>query len=214
MAAHPAHADKATIEAFCLFRNIARDVALGQPFIALWDTTPHGWQWTNYVADALDNSGQPLLRTIPRDHHHFCPTFPSNHWKRKQFWIFLISCIAYFETGFHWLEKFQEPPPPLGPGTVSAGLLQLSVGDDAHYHCPFHWKTANDVCNPQQNLTCGVLILQRWVVQDGVISERTAHHHWRGGARYWSTLRAHNHRHTLETAERWCSQLMKALPDV
>lgn len=214
MRSHRRHANPTHLETFC--RNLGKDIGLGQPFVALWDTTPHGWQWTNYVATALDNSGRPLLRTIPGDHYHFCPQFPANHWKRKQFWIFLISCIAYFETGFHWLETYQEPPPPRGPGTVSAGLLQLSVGDERHYHCPFRWKTARDVCNPQQNLTCGVHILQHWVVHDGVISERIAHHHhgWRGGARYWSTLRARNHRHTLETTERWCSQLMRFLPDV
>lgn len=213
MGANKASAKKHQMEALCAFSNVANNIRSGQPYVAAWDIVPHGAQWTNFLGGAIDSSGHALLGVVPTDYSNFCDVFPSARWKRKQFWIFLISSMAYFESDFNWTEKYQEAPPPNGPGTVSAGLLQLSVGDDTSYGTPFHWKTANDVCNPAQNLTVGMAILQRWVVNDRVISRRD-NGHWRGGARYWSTLRAGGPHHSLETIQRWCSQLMSVVPDV
>jgi hypothetical protein len=213
MRTNQAHMRKAQLQAFCAFENVVKDMIAGQPYVAAWDIVPQGAQWTNYLGIEIDGFGGELLHTIPKDFTNFCTGFPQGHWKRKQFWIFLISCMAYFESGFHWTEKYQEAPPPKGPGTMSAGLLQLSVGDDVHYKAPFHWKTANDVCNPRQNLSVGMRILQHWVIHDRVISGRDNHGKWLGGARYWSTLRAHGPHHSLETIQRWCNRLMSIVPD-
>lgn len=108
---------------------------------------------------------------------------------RLNFWAYLISIMAERESNFNpdafFVENFNDGN---GNKVVSRGLLQLSIESARGYSCPF-LNTAQDLHDPENNLISSVLIMKRWVVQDGLISAQLASGKWRGGARYWSVLR-------------------------
>jgi uncharacterized protein (TIGR02594 family) len=92
---------------------------------ARWDgKTPRAGDWSRFVMDALDQRGAQLLACEPSDIRDFCPAFPADKARRARFWLFLLSCVAEFESDFDPNQPFIEPS-----GEVSAGLLQLSIGD-------------------------------------------------------------------------------------
>ena len=172
--------------------------APGSAVIARWDSkTPHAADWSRFVVDALEQHGAELLACVPSDIRDFCPAFPGDKARRARFWLFLLSCIAEFEnSSFNPDDKFTE-----ATGEISAGLLQLSIGDRRNYSCDF--TTEQDVLDPAKNLSCGVRIMQKLVVQDNVISGGAD----KGASRYWSTLRPNRTRRPLETIKQRCSAM-------
>jgi uncharacterized protein (TIGR02594 family) len=168
-------------------------LAPGSAALARWDGKP---QWSGFVMDALEQHGAQLLACVPSDIGDFCPAFPGDKARRERFWLYLLSCIAELESSFNPKAQFRE-----SSGEISAGLLQLSTGDAGRYSCDF--STLEDVLDPLKNLSCGVRILQRWVVQDNVISGISGRDH-KGGSRYWSTLRPGR---KLETIKARCSKM-------
>jgi uncharacterized protein (TIGR02594 family) len=161
---------------------------------ARWDGKTGAGDWSGFVLDALEQHGAQLLDCVPSDIGDFCPAFPGDKAGRKRFWLFLLSCIAEFESSFKPDDKFTE-----STGEISAGLLQLSVGDGRNYSCEF--STLQDVFDPAKNLSCGVRIMQKLVVQDSVIAGGNN----KGASRYWSTLRPNRPRKPLETIKQRCS---------
>ena len=98
----------------------------------------------------------------------------------------LISSMSQYESGFNTnashVEKFKNSKQE---NVVSRGLLQISSESGNGYGC--HIAAEADLDNPAINLACGVRIMNRYIVKDGVV---TAHDGiWRGGARYWNVLR-------------------------
>jgi hypothetical protein len=169
----------------------------GSPVIARWDgRTPQAADWSRFVMDALEQHGAELLACVPSDIRDFCPAFPDDKARRARFWLFLLSSIAEFESSFKPNETFTE-----SDGEVSAGLLQLSFANAGPYSCDF--RTEQDVLDPAKNLSCGVRIMQKLVVQDKVIAGGAN----KGASRYWSTLRPNHARKPLETIKQRCSTM-------
>jgi hypothetical protein len=168
--------------------------------IARWDGKPQGRQWSGFVMDALEQHGAELLRCVPSDIVDFCPDFPEDKERRKRFWLYLFSCIAEFESTFDPNETFRE-----SSGEISAGLLQLSLGNAGPYSCDF--RTEQDVLDPAKNLSCGVRIMQKLVLQDNVISGGPRSGPHKGASRYWSTLQPDRPRKPFETIKARCSQM-------
>jgi hypothetical protein len=157
---------------------------------ARWEpSVPEGPAWSTYVFSELPALAPNLLAQAPADIAGFCPGYANlSATDQKNFWVYLVSSIAQLESDFDpssiYTENFRDSS---GNLVESVGLLQLSVSDSPNYHCGF--STTTDVETPDKNLACGLRILNKWVGADGVISARSGSS-WRGGARYWSTLRS------------------------
>lgn len=156
----------------------------------LWEGKVSGAkEWTTHVDRELDRLGQTLLDVIPADRSMFCPKYSSlSYAQRKQYWAFMLSAMVRFESNFKtetsYTEGFNDSN---GKPVISRGLLQLSIESGNAYGCGF--KATKDLHDPLQNLSCGIRILDRWVGRDGRIAGKVDSK-WRGGARYWSVLRA------------------------
>jgi hypothetical protein len=169
----------------------------GSAMRARWDgKTPHAGDWSRFVMDALEQHGAELLACAPSDIQDFCPAFPDDKARRARFWLYLLSCIAEFESDFDPSQTFRE-----SNGEISAGLLQLSFSNAGPYSCDF--RTDEDVLDPAKNLSCGVRIMQKLVVQDNMIADGDK----KGASRYWSTLRPNHARKPLETIKQRCSAM-------
>jgi len=155
----------------------------------LWEAkVSQGKDWTSYVNQQLDVLGKDLLDVIPADRTMFCPKYSNlSYAQRKQYWTFLISSMVRFESDFNTNSKYTESfNDSNGNKVVSRGLLQISIESGNAYGCGL--KTAQDLHDPHQNLSCGIRILNRWVARDGRIAGKVSGS-WRGGARYWAVLR-------------------------
>jgi hypothetical protein len=71
----------------------------------------------------------------------------------------------------------------------SIGLVQLSYEDEPIYYLEHLDRDAKSLEDPLVNLRCGVKIMSTLVAKDGVVASSEGGTH-RGGARYWSVLRA------------------------
>lgn len=156
----------------------------------LWESKiSEGKEWTTHVDRELDRLGQTLLDVVPADRSVFCPKYSMmSYAQRKQYWAFMLSAMVRFESNFKtetsYTEGFSDSN---GKPVISRGLLQISIESGNAYGCGF--KTTKDLHDPLQNLSCGIRILDRWVGRDGRIAGKVDGK-WRGGARYWSVLRA------------------------
>lgn len=158
--------------------------------IPLWESkVADGKEWSTHVSHALDSLGQDMLDVIPADKSLFCPKYSSlSYSQRKQYWAYMLSAMVRFESNFKTETKYTEDfNDSKGNRVISRGLLQISIESGNAYGCAF--KTANDLHDPLQNLSCGIRILNRWVGRDGRIAGKVSGS-WKGGARYWAVLRA------------------------
>ncbi len=155
----------------------------------LWEAKVSGSKaWTTHLNGALDTLGKDMLDVIPADATTFCGNYKSlSYNQRKQFWMYLMSYMTKYESGFNtktsYTESFSDSS---GKKVVSRGLLQISIESGRAYGCDL--KTESDLHDPYKNLDCGVRILNRWLDRDGRFAGKVDGA-WRGGARYWSVLR-------------------------
>ncbi|MGZ3840678.1 MAG: transglycosylase SLT domain-containing protein [Bdellovibrio sp.] len=158
----------------------------------LWDDkVADGKDWTVHVNAELDRLGKNLLDVVPADKTLFCPKYGQlSYDQRKQYWAFIISAMARFESNFKtdstYKESFRDSH---GNRVVSRGLLQISIESGNSYGCGF--KDAQELHDPKKNLSCGIRILDRWLDRDGRIAGKVGGS-WKGGARYWAVLRSTN----------------------
>ena len=158
--------------------------------VPMWEAKVSGSRdWSNHLYSELDRLGQDLLDVIPADAATFCPNYKNlTYNERKKYWVFIMSVMAKFESGFKtdtsYTEDFTDSS---GKKVISRGLLQLSIESARGYDCEL--GNAQELHNPLKNLSCGVRILDRWVGRDGRIGGKIDGK-WRGGARYWSVMRA------------------------
>lgn len=143
--------------------------------------------YTKALVNALDVHGKALLSANPADMDTYCPNYAKRSWtERKRAWVMMISALARFESGFKpevtYTEAFADSS---GKKVISRGLLQISQESANGYGCGI--KDAKQLHDVQTNLSCGVRILNKWVVQDGVVSSKGAP--WKGAPRYWSPFR-------------------------
>lgn len=156
----------------------------------LWEAKiKNSKDWSDHVYTKLDTLGKDLLDVVPADRALFCPKYSNlSYNQRKQYWTFMLSAMTRFESNFNTNAKYTEAfNDSNGKKVVSRGLLQISIESGNAYGCDF--RTAQDLHDPYQNLSCGIRILNRWVSRDGRIAGKVSGN-WRGGARYWAVLRA------------------------
>lgn len=160
---------------------------------------PWQWQNANYQQSAeatLLEEGVSLIFSEPADIAEYCPAWSQlNGYERLSFWADLLAAMAVHESRHNpqarHVERFNDR---FGEPVVSRGLLQLSQESANGYGCGI--RQAEQLHNPAENIRCAVRILSRWVAEDGVISAYVSDgankpvKPWRGGARYWSVLRA------------------------
>lgn len=155
----------------------------------LWESQVSGSRdWSNHLYAEMDRLGQDLLDVVPADAATFCPNYKNLSYNdRKKYWVFIMSVMAKFESGFKTNSSYTEDfTDSRGNNVISRGLLQLSIESAKGYDCEL--ASAQDLHNPLKNLSCGVRILDRWVGRDGRIGGKI-NSQWRGGARYWSVMR-------------------------
>ena len=155
------------------------------------------WRWRQpghqqLAEAALLSDGGALLFAEPRDIHNYCPAWQQlDNYQRLSFWADLLAAMAVHESSHNpaarHTERFNDR---FGVPVVSRGLLQLSQESANGYGCNI--RQAAQLHSPAENIRCAVRIMSRWVSEDGVISDFRAgkKRPWRGGARYWSVLRA------------------------
>lgn len=166
--------------------------------------------WTLHTIDEIDVS--KITTITPSDVSKYCPEFKRmNNDQKVEFYVHLLSRIAERESSFNpdafyvecssskstygkrgiWnenLKKWCLPGSKADGGlAVSRGLFQLSLGSSEGYDCAF--IKPEDLHDPFWNITCAVIIADRWLVNDKVISGGKSGA-WRGLARYWSVMRS------------------------
>jgi hypothetical protein len=118
--------------------------------------------------------------------------------------------VAKYESSFRTNTTFDEAHKRnvrkgrINPKTYSQGLFQLSYASAAQPaykdFCRFDWKADRrkvltdkslTIYDPQLQMDCAVGIMNYLVTQNGAVGYRT-HDDWKGGARFWSTLRSNN----------------------
>lgn len=157
---------------------------------ALWSAANGDGNWTQAAERSVRRTA--LARQTPNDISQFCPEYVRlDRDTRIMFWVALLSAMAKYESNFDpglaYTEKFTDGA---GEQVVSRGLLQLSIesASQPRYDCEI--ARAVQLHDPAANISCGVNILSTWVRSDGVIAFKDGEP--RGGARYWSVLRASN----------------------
>ncbi len=155
-----------------------------------WSHLPDGNKWTYFTQRAIGKYGQGLLSSTPRDVVKYCPRYPDlSRTQRGDFWVHLISKLAYFESSYNpetsYVELFYDNN---GNSIVSRGLLQISKesANGSNYRCGIN--NEKELHDPKTNLECGVRILNKWITTDGVVVAKEGDR-WRGAARYWSPFR-------------------------
>lgn len=174
--------------------------------IPLWETKSLNHRsWSEHVYDELPTLGPALLAANPTDAKIFCPNYTNlSDNERKQFWAFFISSMAKFESGFDpksaYTEGFRDNS---GRYVISRGLLQISMESSKGYRCGF--TTSTEIHSPTKNLSCGIKILNHWMKKDQRIASRSGLS-WKGGARYWSVLRA-GEKSSYQSIIKWSNNL-------
>ena len=154
-----------------------------------WSHLDKGDEWTQFTQNAIRDYGQDLLKTVPNDIANYCAKYPQlNNRGRGDFWVGLISKLAYFESSYNpetsYTERFSDNE---GNSVISRGLLQLSIESaNGNYACGL--TNATQLHDPKTNLECGVRIFNKLVIQNGVINTHL-NGSWQGLSRYWSPFR-------------------------
>jgi hypothetical protein len=171
--------------------------ALYTPSPLLWEgKNKDGVLWSSFVYQIIGNSSAQQLLPGSGDITDFCPAYATaTNPERVNFWGFLISSIAKYESSFIPTERFLENGLGTDPITklpvYSEGLLQLSYQDiQAYPFCEFDWAAdrllaPNDpkktILDPFKNLECGIKILANQIEKKGNIALTSGV--------YWSTLK-------------------------
>jgi hypothetical protein len=170
-----------------------------KPYPPLWEAAnSQGAMWTGYAFQVVGGEAANLLDGA-QDIGQFCPRYYQMNTQQKiNFWVYLMSAVAKYESDFKPTDRYIEPGMGTDPIThqrvVSEGLLQLSYQDErGRTFCKFDWdhdrglptkSPQKTILNPLTNLECGIDILAQQVREHHRISVNA-------GA-YWSTLETGN----------------------
>jgi hypothetical protein len=152
--------------------------------------------WSLYLFSVIDRQTPNLLNGTS-DITQFCPKYSSlGRAQRIQFWAYLFSEVARYESAFDPLSRMRETSmgtdPVTGQPVYSEGLLQLSYQDIRVYPtCRLNWSADRNlgptdprktILDPEINLQCGAIIMSRQVANKGLITV--------GSGAYWATLKS------------------------
>ncbi len=171
-----------------------------------------GRRWTQQLLEAIDTHGKGLVeqRSLG-DKRNWCPNYSRlSKSDRREFWAHLMVAVAERESGFKPTVNFNESTKRndyrgrIKPNDHSQGLFQLSYGSAGQRtyrkFCKFDWgrdkrKDLSDrsltIYDVEKQMDCAVGILSHWVQKDDGVGFKNGSK-WRGGARFWSTLRSNN----------------------
>jgi hypothetical protein len=156
----------------------------GQPR-TVWDNQPQGRDWTATARAAIDQS-PALAASIPKDIAAYCPSYAqAQPTDKRDFWVVVLSDIAFIESSFNPANVKTAPTAPGGPGDVRRGLFGISTDAARRYGCAA--TTATDLLDPAANITCAARILAQTSGVDGYVAGYNEG--WRGASRYWLELR-------------------------
>ena len=160
---------------------------LGKP---TWDPA-----WDAIIENALPP--EMLSSKVARDVKPFCPRFNAmSEVDKRAYWAYFFQALAGVEAGLIPTEDVRHSQAEVAitdPVTKrlarSEGLLQLAYMDADRYGCDFDWERdrqlaekdpARTILQPRNNLTCGMKILERQLIEKGkpLVSRSS----------YWSTL--------------------------
>ena len=150
--------------------------------------------------DAIVEKALPVEMLSNQEAHAvkpFCPRFRSmSEVDRRAFWAYVFQALAGAEAGLEPTTDVRHTEPEVAvKDTVtkrqvrSEGLLQLTYMDADRYGCDFDWDKDKElaekdpgktILQPENNLTCGVKIMDTQLVQK--------HKPLASRASYWSTL--------------------------
>jgi hypothetical protein len=153
-------------------------------------------QWDQIVERAL--SPEMLSPAVGREVRSYCPRFAKlSDADKRAFWAYTFQALAGAEAGLKPTTDVRHTEPEVAKeDTVtkrmvrSEGLLQLTYMDATRYGCNFDWEhdkalpekdPARTILQPQNNLLCGVKILENQIV--------TQKKPLLSASSYWVTLR-------------------------
>lgn len=170
-------------------RPVARpNVVVHQMPDLRWDHVRGSSRWTQAAMQALENHGDRLLRTVPRDIAEWCPAYPeADEWDRKAFWAGLLSTLSKHESTYRQAA--------VGGGGQWYGLVQILPATARGYGCQA--TSGEALKDGELNMACAVRILNRTVPRDGVVSQGM-----RGVAADWGPFHSDAKR---EDMRRWVS---------
>ena len=152
-------------------------------------TTWKNEDYQKLAVKAVENFGSSLLSEIPDDAVEWGLTENTN---KIEFYANLLGALSIFESNQTPEVKYEESfCDRSGKNVISRGLLQISIESANGYlkrRCITLISDEQELHDPYFNLTLGVIILDRWLASDKVISGGT-NDDWRGAARYWSPFR-------------------------
>jgi hypothetical protein len=172
---------------------------VGSPLVpALWENShpQDGPLWSQHAYNVINEYGASLVGGSS-DVASFCPRYKSlNREQKITFWVYLVSAIAKYESGYDPANRYKESTmgtdPVTGQPVYSEGLLQLSYQDSRNYSfCDeFDWSVdrhldpddpRKTILDPYKNLSCGIRILNQLVGKKNLIAFGSGH--------YWSVLK-------------------------
>lgn len=131
---------------------------------------------------AVEEYSEQLFFTKPVDAKLYGVQVPS-----PEFYAELLGALCKYESEYNthktFVESFKDKN---GKPVVSRGLLQLSKESCNGYGAGL--TREDELHDPRVNLRCAVLIMNRWIYDDKIISGGKKGE-WRGMARYWSPFR-------------------------
>lgn len=131
-----------------------------------------------------------LMTVKPKDWQEYTDKWPENTRELIQFWGNILVEISYYESKWDGSKSYKEAfRNSQGERIYSRGLFQLSRESGRGYGCSFFEEA--DLHKDHLNISCAVVILDRWVGRDKVIDGGYSGN-WKGGARYWAVLRGFN----------------------
>jgi len=147
-----------------------------EPPAARWDHRPDGTTWTMAMLEAIEDRGQALVSTVPRDIDTFCPAYAkADDDDRAAFWVGLFSALAKHESTWN--------PGARGEGGKYRGLLQITPATARAYGCD-----ARNLYDAETNLSCAVNIAARQVERGQVVAGGPGQ--WAGVAADWGPMRS------------------------
>lgn len=167
---------------------------------ALWEPSSYaagnGKLWSQHAYDTVARDGTNLIKGTS-DVASFCPAYASLTTNKKiSFWVYLVSAMTKYESGYNPLSRMVESTmgtdPITGEPVQSEGLLQLSYQDKLSYPTlctEFNWSVdkllsrtdpKKTILSPYKNLTCGIRIMNKIMGAKNAIAFSSGH--------YWSVL--------------------------
>lgn len=184
---------------------------------ALWEK-PHpddGPDWTSYAFEVVRDYGANLIAGTS-DTKDFCPAYSTlNKDQKISFWVYLVSAMTKYESGFDPTNRYKESTMGTDPVTkqpvYSEGLLQLSYQDSRNYSfCnQFDWEKdkllsprdpRKTILDPYKNLNCGIRILNQIVGSHKAIAFGSGH--------YWAVLKSSSSHHRIKEIQALTNQIL------